>query len=111
MFATHNLSHYICRHSAKLSYLASLTHTICVENRRKLIVFCDWPATAWLVEVLLTTIGFNVLRDFKEKVAKEKLKDTKQVPASSQTSETEDDTEIVLSVELDIEKRLDGVVL
>ena len=56
-----SLTHYITRHSSKLAYVSWLVYEICVVNGRKVIVFCDWPATTWLVELLMMLTGFNVL--------------------------------------------------
>lgn len=56
-----SLVHYICRHSTKLAYVAWMVHKIYIVNRRKVILFCDWPATSWLVEILIMLVGFNVL--------------------------------------------------
>lgn len=51
---------YITRNSAKLSYLVYLVNEICNVHGRKVIIFCDWPSSAWLVEVLMLILGFNI---------------------------------------------------
>lgn len=56
-----SLMYYLYRLSVKLSYLLGLILTICIKNGRKVIVFCDWPSTAWLVEVVILLLNFNVL--------------------------------------------------
>ncbi|KAL8893244.1 MAG: hypothetical protein Q9192_005457 [Flavoplaca navasiana] len=56
-----DLAKYICMFAPKLRMLAGLAHQICNVNRRKLLVFCDWPITQWNVEMLLCTLGFKVL--------------------------------------------------
>ncbi|KAF6235521.1 hypothetical protein HO173_006204 [Letharia columbiana] len=56
-----SMAYYLTRNSVKLSYIAELVHQICNKNGRKVIVFCDWPSTAWLVEILLMVLGFNVI--------------------------------------------------
>ena len=55
------LVYYLCRLFAKLSYLAGLVYEICITNARKVIVFCDWPSTAWVVELVMLLLNFNVL--------------------------------------------------
>ena len=52
---------HLYRWSVKLAYLTYLVHKICIVYRRKVIVFCDWPATAWLVELLMLVHDINVL--------------------------------------------------
>ena len=56
-----SMAYYMCRNSSKSSYIAGLVEEICGANGRKVIIFCDWPSTAWLVEVLMLILGFNVL--------------------------------------------------
>ena len=56
-----SLLYYLCRFSPKLSYLAVLLQQICQVHKRKALLFCDWPATAWLVEVLVLLLGFQTL--------------------------------------------------
>lgn len=56
-----SMAYYLTRNSVKLSYIADLVHQICNKNGRKVIVFCDWPSTVWLVEILLMVLGFNVI--------------------------------------------------
>ena len=56
-----SLLYYLCRFSPKLSYLAVLLQQICQVHKRKALLFCDWPATAWLVEVLVLLLGFRTL--------------------------------------------------
>ncbi|KFY27685.1 hypothetical protein V493_03364, partial [Pseudogymnoascus sp. VKM F-4281 (FW-2241)] len=51
----------ICGPSVKLQWLCSLVGDVCVEGKRNLIVFCSWPATWWLVEMLLYIVGVPVL--------------------------------------------------
>jgi len=41
--------------------LAQMAHQICNENGRRLLIFTDWPLTQWFVEMVLQTLGFNVL--------------------------------------------------
>ena len=40
-----DLAKYICMYVPKLRLLAGLAHSVCNVNRRKLLVFCDWPIT------------------------------------------------------------------
>ena len=56
-----SIAYYLTRNSTKLSYLVKLIHDICTVHGRKVIVFCDWPSTSWLVEVLMLVLGFNVI--------------------------------------------------
>ena len=55
------MAYYITCNSVKLSYPAYLVHEICNKNGRKVIVFCDWLSSAWLVEVLLMILGFAII--------------------------------------------------
>ena len=52
-----SLIYYLCRLSVKLSYLAGLIYTICIKNGRKVIMFCDWLSTAWLVELVMLLLN------------------------------------------------------
>ena len=38
-----------------------LAHGIANVTRRKVVIFCDWPSTSWLVKVLMIVLGFNVI--------------------------------------------------
>ena len=54
------LAAYIARKSAKLRFLFGLVYGTCVEQKPKIILFCDWPTTAFLVEILMLLLGFSV---------------------------------------------------
>lgn len=47
----------ICAGSVRLQWLCGLVREVCFKGRRNLIVFCAWPATQWVVELLLFVIG------------------------------------------------------
>ena len=47
--------------SVKLRYIAHLVYQICIEGRRKVIIFTDWPFTQWEVEWFLMSLGYNVI--------------------------------------------------
>ena len=55
-----SMSTHIAGNSVKLQFLTGLANKVCRRDGRKLIVFCDWPVTQWLVEMYLHTLGFNV---------------------------------------------------
>ena len=43
------------------SFLPGLVYQTCVGQKCKIILFCDWPTTAWLVEILMLLLGFSVV--------------------------------------------------
>ena len=77
------MAYYLTRNSTKLSYVVKLIYEICTLNRRKFIVFCDWPSTSWLVELLMLVFGFNVMNIR----AKHKLKEREDAVAVLNDSE------------------------
>lgn len=50
----------LCGYTVKLRALAGLAYQICIVNKRKHLVFCDWPVTQWNVELILTNLCFEV---------------------------------------------------
>ena len=38
-----------------------MVHDICVTNRRKVLIFVDWPANQWVIELFLDLLGFNTI--------------------------------------------------
>ncbi|KAL8752829.1 MAG: hypothetical protein Q9199_005469 [Rusavskia elegans] len=56
-----DLYRYIGYSSVKLRATAILAYRICILERRKLIIFSEWPITQWLVEYFLVNLGFKVL--------------------------------------------------
>ena len=74
-----SMAYYLTRDSTKVSYLAKLVCDIYTQQRRKVIVFCDWPSTSWLVEVLMLVLGLNVMSIR----AKHKLKEREEAVAAA----------------------------
>ena len=54
------LTGHLTRKSAKLRFLSGLVDETCVLHKWKIILFCDWPTTSWLVEILMLLLGFSV---------------------------------------------------
>ncbi|OBT52966.1 hypothetical protein VE04_08782 [Pseudogymnoascus sp. 24MN13] len=52
---------FMVNDSVKLRWLCGIVYKLCIEERKNIIVFCRWPATQWIVEMLLFTIGVRVL--------------------------------------------------
>ncbi len=50
---------YIAQIAPKLRLLAKIVHQVCNENRRKLLIFTDWPTVQWQLELFLFLLGFN----------------------------------------------------
>ncbi|OBT52141.1 hypothetical protein VE04_08950 [Pseudogymnoascus sp. 24MN13] len=51
----------ICAPSPKLQWLCGLVRDVCLLKKRNIIVFCSWPATQWLVELLMFIVGVPVM--------------------------------------------------
>ncbi|KAI4154772.1 MAG: hypothetical protein LQ341_000297 [Variospora aurantia] len=52
-----SLAEYIGALSVKLRAVAIIAYEICVRQDRKLLVFCEWPITQWLVELWLANLS------------------------------------------------------
>ena len=52
---------YLTRKSSALCCMIGLVHEICTANKRRVIIFTDWPATGWLVELILMLLQFQVI--------------------------------------------------
>jgi len=55
------MTQYMASHSPKLAWLASFCGRLCIDLKRKLLVFCNAPVTVWMVECFLLTLGFRVV--------------------------------------------------
>ena len=47
--------------SVKLQYLAGLLKFLCLDSAQRVLVFCDWPACQWDVEMFADTLGIEVI--------------------------------------------------
>ena len=47
--------------SVKLRATAILAYDICVVQKRKLLIFAEWPVTQWLLECFLINLGIPIL--------------------------------------------------
>ena len=56
-----SMAYYMAAPSAKLSFLVKICHQVCRVERKKLLMFTDWPVTLWLTAAFLMNIGFDIL--------------------------------------------------
>ena len=52
---------YIARSSAKLRYLAKLLLSKVIAEKRRILIFAEWPMVSWHCEMFLQALQFNVL--------------------------------------------------
>lgn len=52
---------YQATYSPKLQWLAGKLKEVCLDARRKLIIFSHWPLNQWMVELFLSTLGSSFL--------------------------------------------------
>ena len=45
--------------SAKMQWLIKYTYNTCIIEKRKLLLFFNWPVTLWYTESLLQLVGFK----------------------------------------------------
>ena len=55
------MARYMSTLSAKLSFLAGLCRQICLIEKRKLLVFADWPLTLWNASAFLMNLDLSLI--------------------------------------------------
>jgi SNF2 family DNA or RNA helicase len=56
-----SIAEYLAAGSPKLAYLSLVLMEVVLEKKEKLIIFCEWPMVAWLVEMYLRMFGIPYL--------------------------------------------------
>ena len=73
-------AHATLADSVKICFLIHLLYHICIKQKRKCIVFCEWPFTQWLVEIALQNLGLGTVVIRAKTTTKETTRFSTELP-------------------------------